>query len=702
MPGIPPRKLLRPGRLPGPQRRGSVPDLRAGFSVRVAGVDVTGYIRANSRTMRLTSFDFALRDPVPAPAIGDLVQVLEPAWDGTVVSVRKSYTGPPNLSVTYTVTATNDKEAVASPAPFALSDTPDNATSYTYADLEIAEQQTADGLTTNGTLTCWRAGLWPGMTFALTSANFGLVAAEYTVTNVTVTWLEPTAISYAVEFGDAMVTLSAWSLNQVVYAPDGTISGTKITDGSVTTPKLDANVVVANVLSANELVAINEDGITLRDAAGSVSLSSGGFGPPWRRFVQSGVYNGDFYATPPTPDNNIDATNALPYWTFVQASGTAITAISVADGASGSDRAIRFDMAAGAVGDDTYLEQILPINSSRSQNWFYNPRAAFATGGTVSAAKIYVVVQYLQADGTTTTGTSGTSEFTTTSLGTSTVKDVSATANSNVVPASAYYLRVRVGFKRDAAAIGTTESVTLYEVAQTLGTVRVWAADETSPGTYSPGRMMQAGGVLQIDGNYAGATGSAPQMKLYGNGASGAWGTANLMRIGGTSFPASPTTDDVFYRTDLGMLFYYDGTRWLSEQLHTLTLSASAALPNFAATTAYANRCTTPVVVGSDVYLVDHKVGFLILGGGSALSGSHKWVGTVLKNADAGSGDTTITTVNIDSGSSTVYRTVTTSINALLNSGTLHDTIATTWTKTGTPGNLVAYAEMVTYRHVAT
>lgn len=33
---------------------------------------------------------------------------------------------------------------------------------------------------------------------------------------------------------------------------------------------------------------------------------------------------------------------------------------------------------------------------------------------------------------------------------------------------------------------------------------------------------------------------------------------------GGAAFPASPTTGALFYRTDLGWLCYYDGTRWLT------------------------------------------------------------------------------------------------------------------------------------------
>lgn len=34
----------------------------------------------------------------------------------------------------------------------------------------------------------------------------------------------------------------------------------------------------------------------------------------------------------------------------------------------------------------------------------------------------------------------------------------------------------------------------------------------------------------------------------------------------GTAFPTSPSSGDIFYRTDLGMMFYYAGSEWRSEE----------------------------------------------------------------------------------------------------------------------------------------
>jgi hypothetical protein len=58
-------------------------------------------------------------------------------------------------------------------------------------------------------------------------------------------------------------------------------------------------------------------------------------------------------------------------------------------------------------------------------------------------------------------------------------------------------------------------------------------------------------------------------------------------------------------------------------------------------------------------------------------------------------------TANIDSGSSTVVRRVTVTVDALMNNGTVHDWLQSDWTKTGTPGTLQTFEE-ITYRIVAT
>lgn len=164
----------------------------------------------------------------------------------------------------------------------------------------------------------------------------------------------------------------------------------------------------------------------------------------------------------------------------------------------------------------------------------------------------------------------------------------------------------------------------------------------------------------------------------------------------GTSFPGSPSTNDIFLRTDLDCLIWiYNGTRWLCTTLHEMRGEPTDSLLPYTATLGAAQRMIVPNWGGSDIWLVDHQAWFFVVAG-TALSASHKWVITGIKQP-AG---TTIVTINIDSGASSAHRQSTrTAIDALLTSTNFE--IDFTMTKTGTPGNLYAQVA-VTYRHVAT
>jgi hypothetical protein len=154
---------------------------------------------------------------------------------------------------------------------------------------------------------------------------------------------------------------------------------------------------------------------------------------------------------------------------------------------------------------------------------------------------------------------------------------------------------------------------------------------------------------------------------------------------GGTSMPANPGTDTRFYRQDLGQWFRYDGTRWLSVELmqarliHDVDISFTISGNICRAVVQFFNGTT-------DIWMEKVYTTFLVQSGGSALSGSHKWVGSALCD------------ININSGSSNVWREDVQTINALL--GSERD-IHILWTKTGTPGNLYPLSVM-TYRLVTT
>lgn len=172
----------------------------------------------------------------------------------------------------------------------------------------------------------------------------------------------------------------------------------------------------------------------------------------------------------------------------------------------------------------------------------------------------------------------------------------------------------------------------------------------------------------------------------------------------GTGFPGSPTADDLFYRTDLNLLFFYDGTRWVTTMLyHEHTSFHNTAVgteyPGITSSISQASMPTPRLGSGSDIWLVGATMTFLV-SGGTALSGSHKWV-TLLTKSPTDNSDVTILTFTVDSGSSGVWRQDAQAIGALLNNGTVHYSYKLKSTKTGTPGTYFAYVD-ITYRVVAT
>lgn len=66
----------------------------------------------------------------------------------------------------------------------------------------------------------------------------------------------------------------------------------------------------------------------------------------------------------------------------------------------------------------------------------------------------------------------------------------------------------------------------------------------------------------------------------------------------GSSFPASPATGLLFFRSDLGFLCYYDGARWLTIHEYSAVMSTSAAT----STVTNANLLT---VAQRDNYAID-------------------------------------------------------------------------------------------------
>ena len=210
------------------------------------------------------------------------------------------------------------------------------------------------------------------------------------------------------------------------------------------------------------------------------------------------------------------------------------------------------------------------------------------------------------------------------------------------------------------------------------------------------------GGVEAIDilgttisaDDFVGSTVSTTELSVLGPGP--AYDTYTR----GTSFPGSPDTGDWCYRTDLNMEFFYNGTRWLSTTLYTRDFQTM--LDNGFGLTATTSLWDAPVpyLAGASDLWIEKVVTKFLVSGGTALSGSHKWVNVIHKRPTNDS-TTTLATVTIDSGSLNVWREDVQTISALLNNGTLHYIFSHTWTKTGTPGTLY-HMGVLTYRYVAT
>ena len=217
------------------------------LAVTIGAVNQTAKMREGSGTLKFNTFDATFVDVATMPVVGNAVALTTPTWAGTVVSVKKR-TGPRPGHTYVTVSATNTDTAGASAGPFGLSDTPNGATTYGYTNLEVETTHNLDGTDlTKGSLVLFTTGLWPAMTFALTNADLGYSATNFSVTDVTVTWQKGVPF-YAMTFGDPLVTMSVWLNSE--SAGILPITRTKITDGEVTTPKLAANAVTADKLEA--------------------------------------------------------------------------------------------------------------------------------------------------------------------------------------------------------------------------------------------------------------------------------------------------------------------------------------------------------------------------------------------------------------------------------------------------------------------
>lgn len=124
--------------------------------------------------------------------------------------------------------------------------------------------------------------------------------------------------------------------------------------------------------------------------------------------------------------------------------------------------------------------------------------------------------------------------------------------------------------------------------AAASGTAPVTSVGATAPVTSTGGTTpnigisitpANPGGAVALQAAYPGTQQTSANVNVDGSiNAGTTYYKGGVEWMGsGTSFPGSPATNQRYFRTDRGIEYYYDGTRWLSTQLFDLTLAIRSA-----------------------------------------------------------------------------------------------------------------------------
>lgn len=162
----------------------------------------------------------------------------------------------------------------------------------------------------------------------------------------------------------------------------------------------------------------------------------------------------------------------------------------------------------------------------------------------------------------------------------------------------------------------------------------------------------------------------------------------------GTSNPGSPSTDDLFHRTDLDRLIRYDGTRWLTIEEFALEMRPFTAFPPYSAN-GNDLTCTTDLT-HAGMWITRVTIAGVVL---TTNDGSNFWT-FQLVSTDASVTETNVgSTANTSATAAGSYAKYTVTIGAAVAAGNIQ--LRLKYTKTSAPGNLYATA-IVHYRLIVT
>lgn len=156
----------------------------------------------------------------------------------------------------------------------------------------------------------------------------------------------------------------------------------------------------------------------------------------------------------------------------------------------------------------------------------------------------------------------------------------------------------------------------------------------------------------------------------------------------GTAFPGSPTADDLFYRTDRNLIYFYDGTRWLTINEYDMGIGGINTAGALAATGTVSRY---PVRQDYGIFLVRWAVVTFVA---TTNTGSAFWT-PALERRTAANASTTIASFSTGTGPDTVDNWVNhdQTINAVLDSSARQLQVFST--KTSTPGTLIVVGTVV-------
>lgn len=148
----------------------------------------------------------------------------------------------------------------------------------------------------------------------------------------------------------------------------------------------------------------------------------------------------------------------------------------------------------------------------------------------------------------------------------------------------------------------------------------------------------------------------------------------------GTAFPTSPYTGEIFRRTDRNIEYSYDGTRWLSTQLHSIVVPVSDATMPTTVTTAYKQRVGNPFTADHDLWV--EKVKTQAYQTAATTASNYYSIAVIKARTAADGGDTTLATHSTQSLAQNDWINQSTTIGALAGINTAG--FAVSLTKTGT------------------